>query len=91
MKEPIFNQSPSQKASNQEGNLTQVGRDYTNTTNTNFFIIGVLAMGGLALAFYFGWIESPNNNQKSNGLSLLQNQTIANKSLSYLVSIKEEH
>ena len=95
MKEQIFNQSPSQKANNKGGNVTQVGRDYTNTTSVNFFmsffIIGVLALGGLAWAINMGLIGGSENKKESDKVSLLQNQKIANKSISYLVSRKEEN
>ena len=69
MNEQISNHSPYQKANNQGGNLTQAGRDYinTNTTNMNFlisfFIIGVLAMGGLAWAIYAGLNQNSSNTQ----------------------------
>ena len=72
MKEQTSNQSLSQKASNQGGNLTQAGRDYKNTTSVNlfmsFFIIGVLALGGLAWALNVGLIGGSENNQESNNL-----------------------
>ena len=65
MNEQTSNHSPSQKASNQRGNVTQVGRDYTNTTNlsfvASFFIIGVLALGGLAWALNVGLNQNPSN------------------------------
>ena len=95
MKEQTFNQSPSQKASNQGGNVTQVGRDYTNTTSTNFFmsffIIGVLALGGLAWAINVGLFGDSKNNKESDKLSLLQNQKTPNKSIIYVISRKEEN
>ena len=68
MNEQKFNHSPSQKASNQRGNVTQVGRDYTNTTSVNFlisfFIIGILALGGLAGAILIGLNPSSNPTSK---------------------------
>ncbi len=45
-------------------NLTQVGRDYTSTMNFNFtfFLIGILALGGIAWGLYVGVIEKPQVN-----------------------------
>lgn len=45
-------------------NTTQVGRDYTSTTNFNFvfLIIGVLALGGLAWGLYIGPTYNPGVN-----------------------------
>lgn len=49
--------------------VTIVGHDYQKTTQFNFviFLAGVLAMGGLAWAIYFGVINNPNVNQQNSG------------------------
>jgi hypothetical protein len=46
-------------------NSIQVGRDYTSTMNFNFtiFLIGILAMGGIAWGLYVGVVEKPSVNQ----------------------------
>lgn len=45
-----------QNAKNSNGNITQVGRDYKNTSNIFIpvFLIGILALGGLAWALTVG-------------------------------------
>lgn len=44
-------------------NATVVGRDFSSTTNFNFtiWVVGVLALGGLAWAIYTGRISNPIN------------------------------
>lgn len=47
--------------------VTIVGHDYQKTTQFNFiiFLAGVLAMGGLAWAIYFGVINKPDVTQQN--------------------------
>lgn len=47
----------------------QVGRDYTNTNTNNyfftFFLIGILAFGGLTWGLYSGMIKNPVINSET--------------------------
>ena len=75
MNKQTSNQTPSFNANNQGGNITQAGRDYTSTTNMNFlisfFIIGVLALGGLTWAINFG-LKNIQSQQESTSTSILK-------------------
>jgi hypothetical protein len=66
MKGNSRNEGQSQKAG-RDG--IQVGRDYTSTTNVSiwisFFVISILALGGLAWALNAGLINNPQNTQES--------------------------
>lgn len=93
MMKQTFNYNPSQKANNKGGNLNQVGRDYINTKNmsfvTSFFIIGVLALGGLAWSILIGWNPSSNPTlkpEKSSSTSVVEPNS---KSFSNPISIME--
>ncbi|NEP12104.1 MAG: hypothetical protein F6K14_18230 [Symploca sp. SIO2C1] len=60
------NKKPIQKAKG-GGNVIQVGGDYTNTSNVKFlipfFLIGVVALGGIAWTLGVGRITNPINTQ----------------------------
>lgn len=66
MTNPLPENKQSQKAKAGR-DATIVGRDYTRTTNISFwisfFLIGVVALGGLAWALNFGLIRDSGNPQ----------------------------
>jgi hypothetical protein len=66
MTNPLPENKRSQKAKVGR-DATIVGRDYTHTTNislwVSFFLIGVVALGGLAWAFNVGLIRNSGNPQ----------------------------
>lgn len=59
------NQRPNQSATGGR-DVNQVGGNFSNTTNFNFvfFLVGILALGGLAWGLYVGKIDAPNFTQQ---------------------------